>query len=128
MMPEELKRVLSIDDDPNMSLILKKVFKNLPISFRAVEDPHAGILMAHEWQPDLLLLDLMLPEINGWEILDILRADPALPNLEVIVLTAKISEYDRLLGANVAKIAAYFPKPFRPPELRQQVSDVLWPS
>ncbi|NLA05914.1 MAG: response regulator [Firmicutes bacterium] len=80
------------------------------------ENGEEAMELIEQGHPDLILLDLMLPKVNGYEVLESLKTDPGTGSIPVVVLTAKAEEEDRLrateLGAD-----AYMTKPFRPQEL-----------
>ena len=74
--------------------------------------------------PDLLLLDIGLPDMDGWEVLDFILEQPSLDGLPVVMLTGHTDGDDRL-RADAKGVAAYLPKPFRPVDLRNVVNGVL---
>jgi len=70
-------------------------------------------------------LDLMMPDMDGWEVYQQMKADPELKNIPVIVVTAKAQSIDKILGLHIAKVDDYVTKPFGPQELLQSVERVL---
>jgi len=72
-----------------------------------------------------VLLDLMMPDMDGWEVYQQMKADPELKNIPVIVVTAKAQSIDKILGLHIAKVDDYVTKPFGPQELLQSVERVL---
>ena len=76
-------------------------------------------------KPDLILLDLMMPGIDGWEVYRQMRADKELAEIPVIIVTAKAQSIDKVLGLQVAKVADYITKPFGPKELIGSIERVL---
>jgi DNA-binding response OmpR family regulator len=84
-----------------------------------------GLRMIHESAPDLILLDLMMPDMDGWEVYQQLKADETTRNIPVIVVTAKAQSIDRVLGLHIAKVDDYIAKPFSPQELLNSVERVL---
>lgn len=76
-------------------------------------------------KPDLVLLDLMMPDMDGWEVYQKMKADEATKATPVIVVTAKAQSIDKVLGLHIAKVDDYITKPFGPQELLESVEKVL---
>ena len=76
-------------------------------------------------KPDLVLLDLMMPDMDGWEVYQQMKTDDELKAIPVIVVTAKAQSIDKVLGLHIAKVDDYVTKPFGPQELLQSVNKVL---
>ena len=81
--------------------------------------------MIRESKPDLILLDLMMPQMDGWEVYQQIKAEEKTRNIPVIVVTAKAQSIDRVLGLHIAKVDDYIAKPFSPQELLTSVEKVL---
>ena len=75
--------------------------------------------------PDLILLDVMMPDMDGWEVYQQMKADAALRDIPVIVVTAKAQNIDKVLGLHIAKVDDYIAKPFSPQELLESVERVF---
>jgi len=75
--------------------------------------------------PDLVLLDLMMPDMDGWDVYQQMKAGEATRNIPVIVVTAKAQSIDKVLGLHIAKVDDYVSKPFSPQELVDSVEKVL---
>jgi DNA-binding response OmpR family regulator len=75
--------------------------------------------------PDLVLLDLMMPDMDGWDVYQQMKAEEATRNIPVIVVTAKAQSIDKVLGLHIAKVDDYISKPFSPQELTESVEKVL---
>jgi CheY-like chemotaxis protein len=73
----------------------------------------------------LVLLDLMMPDMDGWEVYQQIKADPDTRDIPVIVVTAKAQSIDKVLGLHIAKVDDYISKPFSPQELLDSVDQVL---
>jgi len=84
-----------------------------------------GLEMIKEEKPDLVLLDLMMPDIGGWEVYRQIKADPELVHIPIIVVTAKAQSIDKVLGLQVAKVDDYITKPFGPKELLTSIERVF---
>ncbi len=76
-------------------------------------------------RPDLVLLDLMMPEMDGWEVYQSMKAEETSRQIPVIIVTAKAQSIDRVLGLHIAKVDDYIAKPFSPQELMNSVAKVL---
>jgi len=110
------KKVLLVEDEKNVILGVRTCLDAVGYLVEVVEDGEAALESVRREHPDLVLLDLLIPKIDGFEVLKVLKSDQATGNIPVIVLTAKAEEEDRQramdLGAN-----NYMTKPFRPQEL-----------
>jgi len=117
-------RLLIVDDDRD---ICRYVEVNLTLEGYDVEVEHDGeaaVATALRLQPDLVLLDVMMPGLDGYEVCRRLRSDPRTANASVIMLTAKSLSADKVVGLT-AGADDYIAKPFDPPELVARVSSVL---
>jgi DNA-binding response OmpR family regulator len=84
-----------------------------------------GLEMVRELLPDLVLLDLMMPEMDGWEVYQQMKADISTRDIPVIVVTARAQNIDKVLGLHIAKVDDYIAKPFGPQELVDSVEKIL---
>jgi DNA-binding response OmpR family regulator len=75
--------------------------------------------------PSLVLLDLMMPDMDGWEVYQRMKGNPESSHIPVIVVTAKAQGIDKMLGLHIAKVDDYITKPFSPAELLSSVEKVL---
>ena len=117
--------ILIIDDDPN---IIELLSVNLLASgyeiMTAVDgkDAQAKILQR---MPQLIVLDIMMPEIDGWELCKWIRDDSLLKDMKIIILTAKGTEKDKLIGREILQADEYMTKPFDIDELKKNVERLL---
>jgi len=117
-------RVLVVDDDP---MVTRLVRINLELDNFEVEeawDGRTAMKMMRENPPDLLVLDIMMPQIDGWEILKLMREDEDLKDLPVVVLTAKVQDEDMARGWSMGA-DGYIVKPFNPVNLADALRKVL---
>lgn len=114
-------RILVIEDEPMVAEVVERYLRRDGYDVRAVGDGSAGIDAFEAYQPDLIVLDLMLPGIDGMEVCRRVRASSATP---IIMLTAKGEEVDKLVGLEVGA-DDYITKPFSPRELAARVKAVL---
>jgi DNA-binding response OmpR family regulator len=84
-----------------------------------------GLALIREHSPSLVLLDLMMPDMDGWEVYQQIKADQEIRDTPVIVVTAKAQSIDKVLGLHIAKVDDYISKPFSPQELIESVEKVL---
>ena len=84
-----------------------------------------GLEIVHREKPDLVLLDLMMPDIDGWEVYRRMKANGDSAQIPVIVVTAKAQSIDKVLGLQVAKVDDYITKPFGPQELLDSINRIL---
>ena len=119
------KRVVYFEDDFDMVELVRIILSREGYQVDGVAEGQAGIKLIKEILPDAILLDLMLPDMDGWEIFRQLKNDPSTAEIPVIVVTAKAQSIDKVLGLEIAKVDDYISKPFRPNELVERVNLVL---
>jgi DNA-binding response OmpR family regulator len=124
-MKKPLKRILYFEDDSDMVELVRIILEREGYQVEGVAEGHSGINLAEQNLPDLILLDLMLPDMDGWEIYRRLKIDEATKDIPVIVVTAKAQSIDKVLGLEIAKVDDYISKPFRPDDLVERVNEVL---
>ena len=117
-------RVLSIEDDVAMGQFLKAVFGSQGFAIAVATDGREGLALARENPPDLIILDLLMPYKNGFEVLRELRGDPATRAVPVIFLSSNSREED-IVKALTAGADDFVVKPFRARELVARVRKVL---
>lgn len=119
--PQFSRSVLLIDDDTELCVLMTDYFAGHGIRIEAAHDGSKGLALAHGGKWDLIILDVMLPALDGFEVLRQIRKRSAVP---VIMLTARTAESDRVAGLN-AGADDYLPKPFGPEELLARIRAVL---
>jgi DNA-binding response OmpR family regulator len=117
--------ILCIEDEEEMIELITLILARHNYNVVGALGGQAGLDSVRELKPDLVLLDLMMPKMDGWELLQRVRADPELQQIPVIVVTARASEIDRVFGLQIARVQGYITKPFGPQELVQSVQRVL---
>jgi DNA-binding response OmpR family regulator len=115
------RSVLVVDDEPHIRDLVRLYMKREGFEVREAADGEAGLASARETPPDLIILDLMLPRLDGWEVCRELRRQSMVP---IIMLTARDDEADRVLGLEMGA-DDYLTKPFSPRELVARVRAVL---
>ncbi len=115
------KAILIVDDDVELCSLMKDFFAQQGFRTECAHDGHTGLLRALEGRFDLVILDAMLPVLDGFELLRRLRKQSGIP---VIMLTARTAQNDKIKGLD-AGADDYLPKPFGPEELAARVRAVL---
>ncbi|GAB1391744.1 MAG: hypothetical protein AMXMBFR78_35660 [Rubrivivax sp.] len=116
-------RVLIAEDEPNIVESLSFVLEREGFAVRAVLDGEAALRELRADAPDLLVLDLMLPRMNGFEVLKAVKSDPALAAVPVIVLTAKGQAQDRRMVEEIGA-EGFMTKPFSNREIVERVREL----
>jgi DNA-binding response OmpR family regulator len=124
-MSSNQKCILCVEDEPEMIDLMRLILGRRGFEVKGACGGADGVRMIRESTPDLILLDLMMPDMDGWEVYQQLKADEATRNIPVIVVTAKAQSIDRVLGLHIAKVDDYIAKPFSPQELLNSVERVL---
>lgn len=115
------RKILVVDDEKKLVELIKLYLEKDGYQVLVAYDGRQALELARQKQPDLIVLDLMLPEIDGLDVCRILRAESKIP---IIMLTAKTTEEDKLLGLDLGA-DDYITKPFSPRELLARVRAVL---
>jgi two-component system response regulator VicR len=124
-MAEDKKVVVCIEDEPEMIDLVKLILGRKGFDLVGAVGGREGLETVRKLKPDLVLLDLMMPDMDGWEVYQQMKADDELKDIPVIVVTAKAQSIDKVLGLHIAKVDDYVTKPFGPQELLQSVNKVL---
>lgn len=121
----EKGRVLCIEDHPEMIELIRLILSRHGFEVEGAVGGREGLRLMRENPPDLVLLDLMMPDVDGWEVYRQLKADERLKEIPVIAVTAKAQNIDRVLGLHIAGMDDFITKPFGPKELIASVERVL---
>ena len=124
-MTDRILTAVYIEDDPEMIGLVSVILSPHGYAVEGAPAGQAGLDLVHSEKPDLLLLDLMIPDIDGWDVYHQIRAGLETKDLPVIVITARSQPVDRVLGMNIAGVDAYICKPFLPQELVEAVTNVM---
>jgi DNA-binding response OmpR family regulator len=112
-----MKKILIVEDHADIRRLIRLTLEFEAVEIREAPDAAAGLALAREWQPDLVLADVMMPgTIDGMGLCRALRADPALREVPVVMLSARGQAADRHAGL-AAGATDYLVKPFSPMQL-----------
>ncbi|QUS59407.1 response regulator [Synechocystis sp. PCC 7339] len=121
-------KILIVDDEPHIVILLEEVFELLEedygVELLTAMDGEKALALATEHQPQLVILDVMLPKISGLAVCQGIKENPNLAGTTVILLTAKGQQFDRQAGLAVGA-DCYVTKPFRPRDLLAQAKEIL---
>lgn len=119
-----MQRILIVDDEPNIVLALELLMKREGYEIQSVDDGQKAFDAVREFRPDLIILDIMMPKMDGYEVCQRIRADASLKDISIIMLTAKGREVERekglALGADY-----YITKPFSTREVMLRIKEIL---
>ena len=119
------KRILYVEDETEMIELTRIVLEREGFEMLGAVGGAEGIESIKREKPDLVLLDLMMPDVDGWEVYRRMKADKELADIPVIIITARTQSIDKVLGLKVAKVADYITKPFGPGDLVESIRRVL---
>lgn len=125
MVEEQARRLVYIEDEEEMIDLVRLILVRRGFSVIGANGGREGLEIVRKETPDLVLLDLMMPDMDGWDVYQQLKADEATRDIPVIVITAKAQNIDKVLGLTIAKVEDYISKPFSPQELMDSVEKVL---
>jgi DNA-binding response OmpR family regulator len=117
-------KILVVDDEPNIVLSLEFLMKQAGFQVRTASDGEAALSAVAAERPDLMLLDVMMPRKNGYEVCQAVRANPDWKGIRIIMLTAKGREVEREKGLALGA-DDYITKPFSTQEVVERVRELL---
>lgn len=117
-------KILVVDDEPTIVRLMEFILARQGHEMLAAVNGEEALQKIKAHEPDLVLLDIMMPRIDGYEVARLVRADPEMAHLPIIMLSAKAQEEDIRKGGEVG-VNEYITKPFSPEHLVQVVADYL---
>ncbi|WP_027184192.1 response regulator transcription factor [Desulfovibrio inopinatus] len=121
-------KILIVDDEVHIRMLLEQTLEELEEDFDveilSASNGEEGLGIIVEEKPDLVFLDIMMPKLNGYEVCQKVKADPALRNVNIVLLTAKGQEVDRKQGLELGA-SRYMTKPFDPDEVLDVAKELL---
>ncbi len=124
-MGDSVKKLVYIEDESGMIDLVELILSRRGFEVHGARGGREGLEVVRRELPDLVLLDLMMPDLDGWEVYQQMKSDESTRNIPVIVVTAKAQNIDKVLGLHIAKVEDYIAKPFSPQELLDSVEKVL---
>jgi len=124
-MADAIKRLVYVEDEPEMIDLVRLILARRGFEVIGANGGREGLDTIRRESPDLVLLDLMMPDLDGWDVYQQMKADEATRDIPVIVVTAKAQNIDKVLGLHIAKVEDYISKPFSPQELVESIEKVL---
>ena len=118
-------KVIYIEDKPEMIDLIKLMLAKKNYEVTGVTGGREGLVAVEQIKPDVVLLDLMMPDMDGWEVFRAMKANPDIENIPVIILTPRAQSIDKVLGLHIAKVQDYLTKPFGQNELITSIEKVL---
>jgi two-component system phosphate regulon response regulator PhoB len=118
------QRILVVDDEPDVTELLKYKFEQEGYRCQVLNDPLLFASTARDFEPEIMIFDIMMPELSGLQLCRMARADPLLKNVPIIFLTARGETEDRIQGLELGA-DDYLPKPFNMKELSIRVGKLL---
>ena len=120
-----VKQIVCIEDEPEMIELIQLILNRRGFEVLGAPGGKEGIKLVREKIPNLVLLDLMMPDMDGWEVYQQMKSEESTRNIPVIIVTAKAQNIDKVLGLHIAKVDDYIAKPFGPQELIDSVEKIL---
>ena len=124
-MDESIKRVVYVEDELEMIDLVRLILGRKGYEVIGADGGREGLDTIRKELPDLVLLDLMMPDMDGWDVYQQMKAEPSTRSIPVIIITAKAQNIDKVLGLHIARVDDYISKPFSPQELTDSVEKVL---
>ncbi|MBU4198353.1 MAG: response regulator [Verrucomicrobia bacterium] len=118
------KKILLIEDEPEFRMALRMRLEANGYEVIEAEDGVAGLDLARNRNPDLIILDIMLPKMDGYKVARLLKFDEKHRNIPIVMLTARSQQSDRETGMSVGG-DAYMTKPFKPQEMLETIAKLL---
>ncbi len=120
-----LPKIVYVEDDKDMVELVATILNKRGFKVIGITDSTKALTIIQKEKPKVILLDLMLPVMDGWDIYRKLKKNQSTNSIPVIIITAKTETIDRFLGLNIAKADGYICKPFRLQELLDSIESLL---
>jgi DNA-binding response OmpR family regulator len=123
-MSQKQRAILIVDDEEDVLDLLQLVFETSGFEVRRAATGKSAVSSAYEKPPDVVLLDVMMPEMDGWQVLRTLKADERTRHIPVVMLSARAERRDKMIGLQEGA-EGYIAKPFSPAEVVREVQSFL---
>jgi len=124
-MSSQPSTVVCIEDEPGVIELIRLILERRGLKVVGAASGVQGLEVVRQVRPSLVLLDLMMPGMDGWEVYRRMKADAVMKTIPVIIVTAKAEGIDEVLAKHIAKVDDYIKKPFSLQELLQAIERVL---
>jgi two-component system response regulator VicR len=118
-------KIMVVDDEPDVVDLVKLVLESDGFEVVTAYSGKEALEKIGQEMPDLVLLDIMMPLMDGWEVYSRIKANPKTKDVPVAMLTAKSQSIDKMIGLHVVKVDDYITKPFGRSELLERVKRIL---
>ncbi|RME72257.1 MAG: response regulator [Chloroflexi bacterium] len=118
-------RILCVDDEPGVIELMTLILRSLDVEVDGARSGKEALEKMRQQPPDLVLLDIMMPEMDGWEVYKHMRAEEPLKNIPVVIVTARNSSFEEVIARERAGVDDYITKPFVPNQVRESVKRIL---
>ena len=125
-MGDNMARILIVDDSPSQLMGIRRIVESLGHEALTAEDGAAGVEAAKRELPDLILMDVVMPNLNGFQATRSITRDPSTKHIPVILVTTKDQETDKVWGMRQGA-RAYITKPFNEAQLSETISNAIAP-
>ena len=122
---QDKKKVIVVDDDSDFQKLVHMMLSSGDVEIIPAQNGQGAMEAIRTQRPDLVILDLMLPDMNGWEVFMQMRGDDVSSQIPVIILSGLGTRHDRTFSLRVAKVHDYLTKPCLPSRLRESVASAL---
>jgi two-component system alkaline phosphatase synthesis response regulator PhoP len=119
-----MERILVVDDDRDIVRLVRSYLEKAGYQILTAYDGETALRILKVEKPQLLVLDLMLPDRDGWDVARVVRSDPQLTSMPIIMLTARVEDNDKIVGLEIGA-DDYITKPFNPREVVARVRALL---
>jgi two-component system, OmpR family, response regulator VicR len=119
------KKILVIEDDKDIADLVKLVLETVDFEVESELNPESAYEKAKSSHPDAILLDLLMPRMDGWTIFKMLRQDHSFDGVPIAILTGKSQQVDQMVGLHIMNADAYITKPFGKQELIDKTYELI---
>ena len=119
-----MDRILVVDDDRDIVRLVRSYLEKAGYEILTAYDGNTALRLMQAERPQLLILDLMLPDRDGWDVARVVRSDPRIESTPIIMLTARVEDHDKIVGLEIGA-DDYITKPFNPREVVARVRALL---
>ncbi len=118
-------RLLCVDDEPGVVELISLIFQPQNVQVEGATNGLEALETMRRNPPDVVMLDIMMPDMDGWDVYHQMRADETLKNIPVIIVTARNNSFEEIIARERAGVSDYVTKPFVPNDLRQSLAKVF---